>query len=62
MYLSYRDCLRSESMSAEGSREPVRTYDRSWSEIEDMLGKAIARRINGRSGLINAARTVTETE
>ena len=24
--------------------EPVRSYDRSWEEIEEMLGKAIARR------------------
>lgn len=44
MYLSYRECLRSRAMSTENGREPVRSYDRSWSEIEEMLGKAIARR------------------
>ena len=31
-------------MGTEDSRQPVRSYDRSWTEIEEMLGKAIARR------------------
>ena len=44
MYLSYIDCLRDVPMSTKSGREPVRSYDRSWSEIEEMLGKAIARR------------------
>ena len=31
-------------MGTEGGREPVRSYDRSWTEIEEMLDKAVARR------------------
>ena len=31
-------------MGTEGGREPVRSYDRSWTEIEEMLNKAVARR------------------
>ena len=44
VYLSYMDWLRSGPMSPEDAKEPVRSYDRSWSEIEEMLDKAIARR------------------
>ena len=32
------------SMADGNGTQPVRSYDRSWSEIEDMLEKAIARR------------------
>ena len=46
-------------MGAEGGREPVRSYDRSWSEIEEMLDKAIAR--SGKSGSTSVAKTATET-
>ena len=31
-------------MTNQGRSTPTRSYDRSWSEIEDMLEKAIARR------------------
>ena len=41
---SYTDCLRRDSMSIEDGREPVRSYDRSWTVIEEMSDEAIARR------------------
>ena len=48
-------------MGTEGGREPVRSYDRSWSEIEEMLDKAIARRDQWKNGSTSAAKTATET-
>ena len=32
-------------MGVEGNTGPVRSYDRSWGEIEEMLEQAIARRV-----------------
>ena len=60
MYLSYRECIRSGAMSTEDGREPVRSYDRSWSEIEEMLRKLSLAGTSGRNGLTNAAKTEIE--
>ena len=37
-------------MGSGDSAEPVRSYDRSWGEIEEMLEKAVARREQWKKG------------
>ena len=42
--VSYTAVNRTAAMATGADTPPVRSYDRSWGEIEEMLDKAVARR------------------
>lgn len=43
-FYSYTLEYRRNNMSIANDSQPVRSYDRSWGEIEEMLDKAVSRR------------------